>query len=277
VFLSLPAWALVLTAVVVPLVWGVVLSTRDQRLSRSGATSFVGAQNYRAVLGDDAFRQALWTTVAITGLGLLVQLPAGLLLASVLHRQLRGTRMLRSALLMPMLLTPVAVGLMWRFMFNTDLGVVNWLFGTAGAPRVDWLGGQTSAKIAIVVVDSWQSIPFVMLLLLAGLQSMPSSPFEAAQVDGAGGWQTFRYITLPLLAPTVLVVLMIRIVEGVKLFDVIFIVTQGGPGTATQNLSVLDYRLGLTFLDTSRAAALGVLLAVLLLPVYWLWSRASRP
>lgn len=276
VLYTLPAWGLIVAVVAVPLAWGFWLSLRNEGLNATAVEQFVGLGNYRRLLEDDAFVQALRTTAVLTGLSLALQLPLGYLLASTLARELRGSRLFRSALLLPMLLTPVAVGLMWRFMFNSDLGVINWFLDSTAGMRPDWLGDRHAAVLAVVVVDSWQNVPFVMLMFLAGLQSLPRSPIEAAAVDGASAWQTFRYVVAPMLAPVVLVVTMIRIVESVKLFDIIYIVTQGGPGTATQNLSTLTYRTGFSFLATSRAAAIGFVLLVLLLPVYFLWTRATR-
>jgi multiple sugar transport system permease protein len=272
----LPAWGLVVAAIAVPLGWGVYLSVRNEGLAIFSHSRFVGLANYDRLIHDTDFWHAAKVTLLITLLDIAIQLPIGLALALALNRELRGTKLFRSALLLPMMLTPVAVGLMWRFMFNSDLGVINWLIGELGAGRIDWLGGHTAALFSIVIVDSWQSIPFVMLMLLAGLQSMPLSPHEASAVDGASPYQTFRYVTAPLLAPVVLIILMIRLIEGVKLFDIIYIVTQGGPGTATQNVSLLAYRTGFSFLATSRSAAIGVVLLIALMPLYFLWLKASR-
>ena len=203
-------------------------------------------------------------------------MPLGIGLAVLLAEGLRGSRIFRSVILMPMLLTPVAVGLMWRFMFNSDLGIIDWGLRSLGLPNVSWIGDPGWAVAAIVIVDSWQNIPFVMLFSLAGIQGLSRDPYDAGRVDGASGWQLLRYLTLPMLEPVLLIVLMIRIVEGVKLFDLIYVITAGGPGTATQNLSLLAYRTGFTFLATSRGAAIGVALALMLTPAYILWTRATR-
>lgn len=273
---TVPAWILLLPLVAVPLGMGGYLSVRNHALDSVLPDRFVGLQNYHTDVATETFVHALEATLVILGLGLAIQLPVGLGLALLLQRQLRGSRLFRSALIIPMLLTPVAVALMWRFMFNPELGVINWALHSVAVPRVDWLGSSTPALMAVVIVDSWQAIPFVMLLMLAGLSSLPRTPFEAAAVDGCSSWQSFRYITLPLLRPVILVTLMIRIIDGFKIFDSIFILTRGGPGTATQTVSLLDYNTAFSFLATSRAAAIGVVLALLTLPVYFLWVRANR-
>ncbi|MEP6660195.1 MAG: sugar ABC transporter permease [Acidimicrobiales bacterium] len=274
--LTLPAWVLLLTLFAVPIAVGVYLSFRNEAIGSFARGRFVGFSNFRRDVFTSTFYDAVKTTAVIALMGLAIQLPAGIGLALLLHRNLRGTRFFRSALLIPMLLTPVAVGIMWRFMLDSDLGVMNWLLQTVGLGHVDWLGDQHSAVVAIVLVDSWQAIPFVMLLTLAGLAGLPESPMEAARVDGGSAWQTFWFVTFPMLRPVLYVILMIRVIDAAKLFDIIFILTRGGPGTATQTVGLLDYNTGFNFLQISRAAAIGVVLAVFTIPVYLLWTRAVR-
>ncbi len=271
-----PAWVLVVLVLAIPIVTAVSLSLKNETLDLFGSPQYVGFQNYRNDVLNSTFVHSVVVTVIIIVIGLAVQLPLGLWLAGILHRELRGTRLFRSVLLMPMLLTPVAVGLMWRFMFNSDLGIIDWFIHSVGLGRIDWLGSVNGGFASVLIVNSWQNVPFVMLFMLAGLQSLPKEPFEAAEVDGAGVWQSFRYITLPLLRSVLLIVTMILIVEGFKLFDIVYVITAGGPGTATQNVSLLDYRVGFTDLDTSQGAAIGVVMALMLTPVYVLWARATR-
>ena len=274
--LTLPSWVLLLGLFAVPVGVGLYLSFRNDAIGSFVPPRFVGLENYRRDVVDTKFGVSLRTTAWIAGLGLLLQIPIGVGLALILDRNLRGSRLFRSALLIPMLLTPVAVALMWRFMLDTDLGVVNWLLHSVGLSRIGWLGEQRAALVSVVLVDSWQAIPFVMLLTLAGLAGLPESPLEAAFVDGASAWQTFWFVTLPMLRPVLYVAVMIRVIDALKLFDVIFILTRGGPGTATQTSGLLAYNTGFNFLQTGRAAAIGVVLTLLTLPVYLLWVRASR-
>jgi multiple sugar transport system permease protein len=269
-----PGWLLLLGVVLVPLALGVWISLRNGSLL-SSTSEFVGLKNYTNLVKSSEFTDAIKVTLLISVLSLAIQLPVGFLLAVVINRELVGTRVFRSSLLMPLLLTPVAVGLMWRLMLNVDNGVVDGMLQALGMQSVNWLGDRTWAVVSVVLVDSWQNTPFVMLLMLAGLQSLPVGPLEAARVDGANVFQTYRHVILPLLAPVGLVVVMIRVIESVKLFDIIYILTSGGPGTATQNVSLLDYRLGFTFLQTSAAATLGVIIMIALIPMYRLWKRAN--
>lgn len=274
--LTVPSWLLLAAIFATPIGVGVYLSFRSDKIGSFVPGEFVGLENYRRDVFAGPFLEALITTLILTVIGLMIQLPIGIGLAMLLHRNLAGTRLFRTALLLPMLLTPIAVGLMWRFMLDTDLGVINWALDSLGIGRIEWLGGKWPARFAIALVDSWQSIPFVMLMTLAALSALPEGPHEAARVDGATSWKTFRHITLPMLRPVLYITLMIRVVDSLKLFDILFILTRGGPGTATQTVGFLTYNTGFNFLATGRAAALGVATAVITLPVYVLWLRAQR-
>ena len=275
--LVLPAWLFLVLVFALPILGAVYLSFRNETLGAFVAPRFVGFDNYRAAFADPRFWESIRTTLFLIAAGLAIQLPIGIGLALLLHRNLKGTQFFRTALIVPMLLTPVAVGLMWRFMFDSDFGIINWALGHALEAPPNWLGARWPARFAVVMVDSWLSIPFVMLMVLAGIASLPKGPAEAAAIDGAGPVAIFFHITLPALVPVILVIVMIRVVDVVKLFDIIFIVTQrGGPGTATQTLGLLTYNTGFIFFQTSRAAALGILLTLMVVPIYFLWRRVGR-
>jgi len=272
-----PSWFLILAVFALPILGAVWLSFRNETLGAFVPPKFIGFENYTTALADPRFWESIRTTIWLTVLGLLLQMPIGIGLAVILERNLRGTQVFRTILIIPMLLTPVAVGLMWRFMFDTDLGVINWALSGLGLDGPNWLGARWPAIWAVVIVDSWQSIPFIMLIVLAGLTGLPKGPQEAATIDGANAVQVFFYVTLPALGPVILVTLMIRIIDSLKMFDLIYIITtRGGPGTATQTLGMLIYNTGFGFFQTSRAAALGILMVLMVLPVYWLWQRAAR-
>ena len=271
----IPAWLLLVAVALVPLLYSLAGSFTNASLLNT-QSDFVGLDNYLQLFRDSRFFDSLLNTLLISVLSILVQMPIGFGLAVLLNRQLKGTAFFRTSLIMPILLTPVAVGLMWRLMMNVDNGVIAGTLRMFGLAPIDWLGDRAVAVWSIVLVDSWQNIPFVMLLILAGLQNLPDGPIEAARVDGAGNFRLYRHIILPILSPVVLVVLMIRIVESIKLFDIIYILTGGGPGTATQNISLLDFRFGFTFMQSSLAAALGILIAIGMMPIYRLWKRANR-
>jgi multiple sugar transport system permease protein len=277
VLLVLPTWVLLLLIFALPLVGAIWLSFRNETLGSFVTPRFIGWENYRRAFADPLFWESIRTTLFFMVAGLAIQLPIGIGLALLLHRNLRGTAFFRSALIVPMLLTPVAVGLMWRFMLDADFGIINWALRHVIDGPPNWLGARIPARFAVVMVDSWISIPFVMLMVLASLSSLPRGPAEAAAIDGAGPLAIFVFITLPSLVPVILVIVMIRVVDVVKLFDILFIVTQrGGPGTATQTLGLLTYNTGFIFFQISRAAALGVLLTLMVIPIYFLWRRVGR-
>lgn len=275
--LAVPTWVLILLVFTLPILGAFYLSFRNETLGGFVSARFIGFENYAQALWDPRFWESIWVTLVLIVLALFVQLPLGVGLATLMHRNLYGTQFFRTVLIIPMLLTPVAVGLMWRFMFDADLGVINWALDQIGIHGPNWLGWRWPAIIAVTIVDSWQSIPFVMLIVLAGLAGLPNGPREAAAIDGARPSQIFFHITLPSLLPVILVVAMIRIIDCLKMFDLIFILTgKGGPGTATQTLGMLTYNTGFIFFQISRAAALGVLMVLLVIPVYAMWRRATE-
>ena len=271
-----PTWILLSLTIVIPLLYGVYLSFLNVNLGSFSPTQFIGLENYRLAFTAPETYSTLITTIQLMVVGLALQIPLGILLAVVLHDTLKGSKFFRSILIVPMLLTPVAVGLIFRFMFDTDIGVINWALNQIGVEGVNWLGARNTALLAIIIVDSWQSVPFVMLLMLAALAGIPSSIYEAALVDGANRIQIFFRITLPLVVPTLLVLTMIKIMDFLKLFDTLFILTRGGPGNETTTLGLWTYKTGFLFLEMSRAAALGVIIVILTMPVYVLWRRSAK-
>jgi multiple sugar transport system permease protein len=271
-----PTWILLSLTILIPLIYGIYLSFLNVNLSSFAPTKFIGLDNYRLALSAPETYSTLVTTIQLMVIGLLVQIPLGIFLAIVLHQNLSGSKFFRSVLIVPMLLTPVAVGLIFRFMFDTDIGIINWALSQFGSDGYNWLGARTSALIAIVIVDSWQSVPFVMLLTVAALATIPTSIYEAALVDGANKFQVFFRITLPLIVPTLLVLTMIKIMDFLKLFDTLFILTRGGPGNDTTTLGLWTYKTGFVFLEMSRAAALGVIILIITMPVYILWRKSAK-
>ena len=276
-FLVLPTWLLIILVFALPILGAFYLSFRNETLGSFVTARFIGFDNYIQAFTDPRFWESIWVTLILILLALAAQIPLGVGLAVLLHRNLAGTQFFRTVLIVPMLLTPVAVGLIWRFLFDADLGVINWALAQIGVHGPNWLGWRWPSILAVTIVDSWQSIPFVMLITLAGLAGLPSGPREAAAIDGARAFQIFFHVTLPSLLPVILVVIMIRIIDCLKMFDLIFILTgKGGPGTATQTLGMLTYNTGFIFFQISRAAALGVAMVILVVPIYVMWRRATE-
>jgi multiple sugar transport system permease protein len=258
-----PLVALFVGVVGFPLGYAFYLSITDYKLTSHGTPRLVGAENYVATLGDGAFWQAFGTTVTFVGVAVVLELLIGLALALALQKQRWASDLTRSMLLAPMFITPIAVGLIFRFLLNDQIGAIPRLLQAFG---VDYdFFGPGRALFTLAVIDVWQWTPFMVLLLLAGLESIPKGPLEAARVDGAGGWYVFRRVTLPLLAPVLVVAILLRALDAMKVFEYVFATTRGGPGTETQTLQYFVYQTGIQFfrLGSASSMAFVVLLVVL--------------
>lgn len=275
--LSGPAWVLLLLAVGIPLVVAVVASLTDENLVSTTPRAFVGWANYLGHVFTPDFVSSLGVTVLIIVASVIVQLPVGLALALLLVRPLRGKRVLRALISLPMMLTPVAVGLMFRFVADPDLGALRWAAGLIDDTwQLNLLGSSTGALGLIVAVNTWINVPFVTLMLLAALVGVPEDLYEAAAIDGAGWWRTLVKITLPVIAPVVAVTAALRIAADFRMFDLVFTITRGGPGRSTVNLSMLAYQESMVNFQIGRACAIAVAMAVLALPFYWFFNRMTR-
>lgn len=267
-----PALLLLLSLSIYPLFFSLRLSLTTSE----GAWTFA---HFSRLWGDRFFGVALAQTFIYTLAALVLELGLGLLLALLLNHPLAGRRLFRAVLLLPMLLPPVVVAVIWRLIYNPSFGLINGSFKSLGVDTSAWmwLAGPKTALLSVILVDVWQWTPFMFLLLLAGLQALPVEPYEAARIDGASAWQTFRDITWPLLKPTVLVALLLRLVDLVRIFDQIFILTEGGPGFATETASLYIYRTAYRFFNFNYAAALSfVLLALSTALSLWLIRVLSR-
>jgi len=256
-----PAVALLLALTVYPLLYIVRISL--YRLTPAGET-FVGGENFLRLVRDPFFFQSLGQTFLLMAGALTLEFFFGLALALLLDSEIRARGLWRALLLLPMILPPVVVGVIWRLIYNPNFGVLNGALQLLGVDttRLTWLADPSVALAALVVVDVWEWTPFVFLILLAGLQAIPEEPYEAARIDGSSAWQTFRHITLPLLAPAILVALLLRTMDLLRLFDQVFILTQGGPGFATETISLYIYKTAFRFFDFGYAAAMSLVLLV---------------
>jgi multiple sugar transport system permease protein len=265
--------------ILIPLIMAASMSTTTESLISVADPKSVGLENFwDEVLASPDFWRSLVVTVMIMVASLLVQVPIGFALALALLKPFRGRGAVRGAIVIPMLLTPVAVGLMWKFMANPDLGVIRWIASVAepGA-RPNLFGSPLASFALIVAVNSWINIPFVMLMLLAGLVGIPDEVTEAAAIDGAGRVQALVNVTIPMLLPVLAVTCAVRAVADYRMFDLVYVLTKGGPGDATRNLSMLVYQEGLIFYELGRSAAIAIAMAVIAIPSYWLFARMTRP
>jgi multiple sugar transport system permease protein len=227
---------------------------------------FAGGDNFAIVYNDPVFWQAIGTTAWFVILAVAIETLLGLLLALVVARELRFAGLIRVTLILPMTIAPVVVGVIWRLLYASDIGVIDPLFQFLGFGALNVLAHPTSAFFGLIVVDVWEWTPLLFLIILAGLHSLPQDPIEAARVDGASGIQTFFHHTLPLLWPVLLVAVVLRTIDAVGTFDQIYVLTKGGPGTATQLISIYAYNTAFLFNQYGRAMAMLIgLLACLLL------------
>lgn len=273
-----PAWIVLVFVIVIPLIVAAMTSLTNENLTSVLPPKDVGLRNYQTRVFSDDFLHNLIVTIEIIVLSLLVQIPIGMALALALVKPFRGRALARTLIALPMLLTPIAVGLMWKFVANPDLGVVRliaeWIDPTA---RPNVFADSLASLGLIVFVNSWINVPFVTLALLAGLVGIPGDLYEAAAIDGAGRIASFLNVTIPLIMPVLLTTVAIRAVADYRMFDLVYTITKGGPGDATVNLSMRTYQEALLYFTVGRASALAIAMAILALPAYWLFSRVTRP
>lgn len=264
VILLTPAIGALLILTIYPLVYGLRLSLIDYDLLSSSAGEWNWFQNYIDLFQSREFWSAIKVTFQYLFLAVGFEFLLGLSLALLLSQKLPGVNIARTVVISAMVMTPVIVGTAWRLMYNPGWGLINYLLELVGIGGYPFLSETSTVLYALVVVDVWQWTPLVMLILLAGLQSMPVEPFEAALVDGAGRVQMFWHLTLPLLKPSISIALLIRTMDCFRTFDIVYAMTGGGPGIATQNIMIFTYYTGLEFFHISSATAMAVVSLIMI-------------
>jgi len=264
-----PAIALTFGLRVVPMLLAAGMSTTNMNLARPyDPVRFVGADNYSALLRSTDFHDAVWTTAAIIGPAVVLEMVGGIALALWLARPFRGRRFARGAMLAPYLLTPIVIGNYFRMFYSVEFGQLNYFLGLLGlgSGHTPWLTDPGTVRWAIVAMEVWHTTPFVALLCLAGLMSIPHEPLEAALVDGATPWTRFRYVVLPLLAPILVATLALRAMDALQLFDEVFVLTGGGPGHLSEVFNLYLYKQGFRQFELGpTSAAAGFLVAAVAL------------
>jgi multiple sugar transport system permease protein len=268
-----PALAVLLFLSVFPLLWALFLSFTDYSATRDVAAQWVGFDNYVEILGSSAVHERAVTTAIYVIAAVSLQTLLGFSIAYLISRRVRGRGLLTTLFLVPMMLAPVVVGLFWRFMLDTQFGVVNSLLGSLGIGQVEWLTNQRLALFSVIIVDTWQWTPFIMLIALAGLTAVPRYLYEAASIDRASEWFRFRHITLPLVWPLLLIAVLFRAIEAFRLFDLVYILTNGGPGTSTETLSFHVYKVAFLGFDTGTASAYGILMVLVVIVLAQIYLR----
>ena len=230
-----------------------------------GEADWVGLKNYSDLLVDDAFTESLWVTLKFAFIVVFIEMVIGLGLALLLDRNIRGMSALRTIFILPMMIAPIVVGLMWRYMYHPSVGIITECLNDLGFESIPWLSDSTWALISIIIADVWQWTPFIFILCLAALQSLPRSTLEAARLDGANAWQQALYIKIPLMMPVLIVTLLLRLIDAFKVLEVILVMTNGGPGLSTEIMSLRISRTASEFRELGEAAAMSNYLLILLL------------
>jgi multiple sugar transport system permease protein len=274
-----PALVLIAIVIVFPLAYSFYLSFQDFDLSVGPEHSFIGVRNYtEALLRDQRFIDSVWNTVVLIVPSLAGELLLGLGIALLLNRAIRGRPIITALLAIPAMVSPVMAAMAWRMMFGVKYGAINNLGRQLGLLDVyfDWFSSPFMSIVAVVLVEVWHNTPFMMLVLLAGLQSIPQELYESARVDGASPWQSFWHVTLPLLKFTMVVGVMIRMIDLTKLFGLIFVLTFGGPGGATETVAFNTYLVGFKDFRMSYASALSYVIVLGVLILTLVFQAVSR-
>ena len=259
-----PAVIALFLVVVIPIGYNLYLAFTKWTIGL-GDPRFIGIDNFIELFWDERVLNGLKVMIYFSGLSLTLELVLGLLIALYFHREFKGSEIVQAIYIFPFAATPVAVALIWRIMLNPEIGVLNYLLTSIGLPGSLWISSAATVIPALVMVDVWKWTPMITLIVLAGLKSLPNDPYEAARIDGANTLQIFWYITLPLIRPVLIAALMLRSLDNLKEFDIIYTITQGGPGIASENLYLYSYKVAFGFFKAGYGSALMVVVFLIVL------------
>lgn len=271
-----PAFLVVLVVTLFPLIYALTVSFQTMRVVPPIPPRYVGLQNYAEIIESARFWGAIGTTATIVFISVALQYVIGFALALTLHHNVPGASLYRVTFLLPMFLAPVCVALIARMLFHPVLGPVNGFFSAFGLENIPFLTNSTLAIAVLITIEVWQWTPFVVLLMLAGLQGLPSEVFEAARVDNVPTWRRFRDITFPMLLPLSVAVIFIRLIEGFKVIDTVFVLTGGGPGTSTETLTLFAYNEGFKKFNIGMASALSFLFLIVVIAFGTIYLAAAQ-
>ncbi|SEF15276.1 carbohydrate ABC transporter membrane protein 1, CUT1 family [Rhizobiales bacterium GAS191] len=272
-----PTMLVLLVVNIYPFLYALYISAHTFTLGRPTPPRFIGLSNYSDLLDDDRFINSLWVSFKFVTIAVVVEFLLGFALAFLFNAKLGGLATLRKLAILPIMVMPLASGLVWFYILNENFGAMNWFAALLGATqRVRFLTGDSLAILSLVLADAWQWTPFVMLVMFAALQSIPEYVYEAAKMDGLNQWQTFWRVTLPLLSSAIWVVLVLRVVDAFRMVELIYLMTRGGPGGATETLSWYIYSTGFLDQDLGSAAAEAVVMIIVVTIVAQIFVRRLR-
>ena len=272
-YMLIPAIVYLILIGIFPLIFSFVLSFLNWDVAAGKPMTFAGLGNYIELFRDWRFRQTLLNTIIFVVSAISLEVIFGFGLALLLNRKLRGQTIFRVLFILPMMTTPVAAGYTWRMLYHVTNGPINHILGLLHLPIMPWLSDGRTALMSIVITDVWQWTPFVFIILLAGLQSLPREPFEAAAVDGASRIQIFFYLTLPMISSILIITILLRLVEAFKIFDIIFVMTAGGPGITTESSTMYAKIVGLSQYRLGYGAAIAYVLLILSIIFFIILTR----
>jgi multiple sugar transport system permease protein len=261
----LPAILFVALLMVFPVLYTTYISLTNWTLTSGTAPSFIGLDNYGQVLVEPRFLQALWRTFVFTFSAVAVEAVLGVAAALLLDRAFVGRSVVKLLLLLPLVATPVAVGIVFNLFYDPTIGLANYVLESLGLPGSSWISHADTVLLSLVLVDVWQWTPMITLIVLAGLASLSDEPAEAARIDGANEWQIIRLITLPMVMPVIITAVILRLIDALKTFDIIFAMTGGGPGYASETLNIIGYKYSFEYFRMGQAAVILMVLFLIVL------------
>lgn len=266
IHLFFPAPTIIILSVIVifPIIYNVYMSFQDWKIGL-GSPEFIGIGNYLEALSDPRFWNGLKIMVYFSGLSLSLEIILGLLIAVYLNREFKGGDLVQTIYVFPFAATPVAIALIWRILLNPQIGALNYFLSLVGLPPSLWISSTSTVVLSLVMVDVWKWTPMITLIVLAGLKSLPQDPYEAAIIDGASVPQIFSYITLPMITPVLITALTLRALDNLKEFDIIYTITQGGPGCASETLYLYSYKTAFSFFNGGYGSALIIVVFLIVL------------
>jgi multiple sugar transport system permease protein len=258
-----PALLYLIVMSIYPTIWSLWLAFHNYLVYQPDKASFAGFDNFTDLWDSEVFQQSFRVTLAFSAIAVAIECVLGLAIAVLLDRKMRGANLLRTLLIVPVMISPVGIGLTFRYIFAPTYGLLTYLMQSVGLPTADWTVSTVWALPTVIFIDVWQWTPFVALILLSGMQSVSVEVTEAAELDGLSEWQKLWRIVMPLIRPVVMVIVLIRLIDSIRMFDLVFVVTRGGPGSATEVLSVLSYVTGFSEGDMGSAASIAWVTVVL--------------
>jgi len=263
-WLMIPSFLILFIITIFPLIGSFLSSLFKWNLANPDQRDFIGLQNFIRLFTEGDFWYSVFLTLYQVIGTVVGQLILGMLIALLLARKFKGVKILRSLYLIPMMTTPIVAGLIWKMLFNPERGMINYILSFIGINDINWLGNSNLAMPAIIITDLWLSTPFVTVILLAGIMSIPKDYTEAAKIDGAGAFRSFWHITLPLLKPMIWLALLFRVMDAIKRFDTIYVMTGGGPGRSTETLDLYAYFQSFDYLNIGYGASIAIIMLIIM-------------